>query len=229
MTVGAALQSAPRYPGSNQTKISALPIIQVHQGIFFADTVKGLGYDLQGPDHFYMEQTLGYDLGRDDRNSDWRDGSDRLKGIGTIKPTANTSLTLGYQITDWLATEVMMTAPLTDAQGVRYQANLKGGLWQNPSNTVSFEIDALFGNRTYLNTFYGISARQSRNSGFREYHAAAGMYAQTIYLDWTHHFSPNWSTDWNIGYTRLDDRITDSPLIYRHGGAESTLMVLYSF
>ena len=229
LTVGAVTQVAPSYSGSNHSKLSLLPVIQAHHGEFFFDSTKGIGYDLQGPEGFYIEQTIGYDLGRADKNSEWRDGDNQLKGLGTIKSTANTSLTIGYQITDWLATEAMITAPLTESQGTRYQTSLKGGLWQNTNNTISFEADLLFGSHTYMNTFYGVNSRQSQKSAFREYTAAGGMYAQSVYIDWTHKLTENWNTDWSLGYTYLNDKAANSPIVEQRGGIESTLAIAYAF
>jgi len=229
LMVGSAIQIAPRYIGSHDTKISVLPTFQAHQGIFFADSVKGIGYHLQKSSGFYVEHTLGYDLGRADKDSDWQDGSNKLKGLGSIKTTVNTSLTLGYQITDWFATEAMMTVPLNESQGMRYQTSLKGGLWQDRRNTIAFEIDALFGSNTYINRFYGVNANQSRNSQLGEYHASGGIYAQSLYIDWTHKFTDRWSTDWNIGYTYLYNKAASSPIVNKRYGIESAFVVMYFF
>lgn len=229
LIVGMAVQETPRYSGSNHRKLSLLPMIQVHQGVFFLDSVKGIGYDLQGPAGLYLEHAIGYDLGRAEENSEWRNGANKLQGIGSIKPTANTSLTVGYQITNWLAAEAMITVPLTESQGARYQTSLKGGLWQDKINTISFETDLLFGSHTYMNTFYGVNTQQGRRSEFREYTAAGGMFAQSVYIDWTHKLTEHWSTDWNIGYTYLDDKAADSPLVDQRNGVSTIFAVIYTF
>ncbi|WP_316676072.1 MipA/OmpV family protein [uncultured Tolumonas sp.] len=229
LTVGAVTQVAPSYSGSNHSKLSMLPVIQAHHGEFFFDSVKGIGYDLQGPAGFYIEQTIGYDLGRADINSEWRDGDNQLKGLGTIKSTVNTSLTIGYQTTDWLAAEAMMTAPLTDSQGARYQTTFKGGLWQNTNNTISFEADLLFGSHTYMNTFYGVNSQQSQKSAFREYTAAGGMYAQSAYIDWTHKLTEHWGTDWSVGYTYLNDKAADSPIVNQRNDISTIFVITYTF
>lgn len=84
---------------------------------------KGIGYDLAGDSGLYFEHTLGYDLGRAEKNSDWRDGANTLKGMGNIKATMNTAFAVGWSVTPWLTVEGKATLPLTDAQGVHYQTS----------------------------------------------------------------------------------------------------------
>ena len=122
-TVGMGAQSAPRYSGSDQRHWLVGPVIQARDGAFFFDSLKGVGYDLQADNGLYLEHTLGYSLGRTDKNSTWRDGSNKLKGMGNIDATMNTALAVGWSATPWLSFEGKATLPLTDGQGVHYQTS----------------------------------------------------------------------------------------------------------
>jgi hypothetical protein len=51
-----------------------VPVLQGRKGAFFIDAQKGVGYDLQNDSGWYFEHTLGYDFGRADKNSGWREG-----------------------------------------------------------------------------------------------------------------------------------------------------------
>lgn len=90
LTVGVAASNAPRYSGSDQHRWQFLPVVQARDGAVFFDSQKGLGYDLQSDSGLYLEHTLGYGLGRLDKDSAWREGSDKLKGMGDINATLNT-------------------------------------------------------------------------------------------------------------------------------------------
>jgi len=228
-SIGTAITDSPRYSGSDEQTLSFLPIITLNRGLFFLDSTKGLGYDLKATNGLYFEHTLGYDLGRSDQKSSWRNGSEKLKGMGKIKGTTTTSFTIGYQMTSWLAAEAMVTLPLDNDQGIRSKTAVKGGLWQDKSDTFSFETDLLLGDNRYNNSVYGVTTNQSANSGFHEYSTSGGVYGQSVYLDWAHQITTNWSTDLTIGYTYLNDKVSESPIVLQRGSTEVIFAVMYLF
>jgi outer membrane scaffolding protein for murein synthesis (MipA/OmpV family) len=74
LTIGLGGHYAPRYSGSDKQVWQVVPVLQGRKGAFFIDTQKGVGYDLQNDSGWYFEHTLGYDLGRADKNASWREG-----------------------------------------------------------------------------------------------------------------------------------------------------------
>lgn len=227
--VGMGAQSAPRYSGSGQHHWLVAPVIQARDGAFFFDSLKGIGYDLQADNGLYLEHTLGYSLGRTDKNSTWRDGSAKLRGMGNIDATANTALAVGWSATPWLSFEGKATLPLTDSQGVHYQTSVTLLPLQNDTDTVALQSAALFGDRRYMNTFYGVSREQSSRSNFEAYQAAGGFYGVDSSLTWSHQLTPNWSGVVSADYTWLDDKASNSPIVEKHGGTTFNLAVLYTF
>ena len=101
-----------------------VPVLQGRNGAFFIDTQKGVGYDLQNASGWYFEHTLGYDLGRTDKNASWRAGANNLKGMGDIDVSLNTALAVGWQALSWLSVEGKATLPLTDSQGITLAADV---------------------------------------------------------------------------------------------------------
>lgn len=126
-TIGLGGRYAPRYSGSDKQVWQVVPVLQGRNGAFFIDTQKGVGYDLQNASGWYFEHTLGYDLGRTDKNASWRAGANNLKGMGDIDVSLNTALAVGWQALSWLSVEGKATLPLTDSQGVRY--------WEGPGSS----------------------------------------------------------------------------------------------
>jgi hypothetical protein len=124
-SMGIAGQYAPRYSGSNQQFFQVFPVIQGRKGAFFVDSEKGLGYDLQADNGLYLEHTLGYSLGRSERNSNWREGANELKGMGNIKAAMNTALAVGWSIAPWVNIEGKAILPVTDSQGWRIRLPLR--------------------------------------------------------------------------------------------------------
>ncbi|WP_276726745.1 MipA/OmpV family protein [Pantoea septica] len=229
VTLGAGAHYAPRYSGSDKTRVQAVPIFQAREGAFFADAQKGIGYDLQSDNGLYLEHSLGYNLGRDDKDSDWRDGASRLKGMGKIRTTVNTALAVGWQVTPWFSAEGKATLPLSDDQGVNYQASVTLVPLQSETDTVALQTAALFGEARYMNTWYGVSDVQSRRSRFTGYNASSGFYGVDTSVTWSHQFAPNWGTLVSAGYTWLGDHAADSPIISRRNEATGTVGFTYTF
>lgn len=229
LSVGLAGQNQPRYSGSDKRRWQVVPLVQARDGAFFLDTQKGIGYDLQSDSGLYLEHTLGYNLGRSDRDSDWRDGSDKLRGMGNIRATINTAFAVGWTLTPWLTVEGKATLPLSDSQGVNYQTSATLIPLQTDSDTVAFSVAALFGDSRYMNTVYGVSDRQSELSGYAPYHASSGFYGTDSNLTWSHQFTPAWGALLSVDYTWLDSHAKNSPIVFRHNETSATLGVLYTF
>lgn len=229
VTVGLGAQYAPRYSGSDKMRLQPVPVIQARKGPFFADTQKGIGYDLQSDSGLYLEHTLGYSLGRSDQDSGWRDGSDTLRGMGNINASVNTALALGWSITSWLSVEGKAVVPLSDDQGVNYQASLTLVPLQQGSDTFALQTAALFGDARYMNTWYGVSDRQKSRTEFSRYTAAGGFYGMTTSVSWNHQFNAHWGTILSAGYTWLDDHASDSPVVFRRNEGTGTVALAYTF
>lgn len=228
-TVGLAAQNTPRYSGSDERRWTLLPLVQARSGAFFIDTQKGVGYDLQTSSGIYFEHVLGYAFGRDDKNSAWRDGADNLNGMGSIKGAVNTSMALGWQFSPWISVEAKAILPLTDSQGVQYQPSVTGVLFQNTSDLLALQATTLFGDARNNQIFYGVNAKQSQESGYRQYQAAGGLYGGLLSLSWSHQYTRQWGLGINAEYTRLSDKVAESPIIQRQDEVDTTLAINYTF
>ncbi|MFM0961197.1 MipA/OmpV family protein [Yersinia enterocolitica] len=229
LTVGLGAQNAPVYSGSDKRHTLIAPVIQARDGAFFFDSMKGIGYDLQSENGLYLENYLGYGLGRSDHDSKWRDGSDKLKGMGNIDATLNTSIAVGWMVTLWLSLEGSATLPLSDGQGVQYRTSVTFIPVQNDSDNVALQVSALFGDGRYMNTFYGVNEKQSAASGYSPYQAARGFYEVDSNLVWRHQFTPHWGGALSAGYTWLGDHAANSSIVYQRNQTTVTAAVTYFF
>ena len=229
VTVGIMGAYAPRYSGADKQHWVILPLIQARDGAFFVDTEKGLGYDLQADNGFYFEHVLGYSFGRADKNSKWRDGSDKLQGMGNINGALNTQFAFGWQITDWFIPEIRATLPLTDSQGVEYQTSLTLIPWQDNTDTLAIQSAALFGDARNLNTWYGVNSKQSRDSGYRGYNTGSGFYGMQSSLSWQHQFNQHWGGTLGAEYTWLMDKVADSPLVSSRNNVTGFADIAWTF
>ncbi|MDU4312385.1 MAG: MipA/OmpV family protein [Klebsiella michiganensis] len=204
LTIGVGGKYAPRYSGSDKQIWQVVPVLQGRKGAFFIDSQKGIGYDLSGDSGLYFEHTLGYDLGRAEKNSSWRDGANTLKGMGNIKATMNTAF-------------------------AHYQTSVTLLLVQNPQDIVALQSAALFGDSRYVNTFYGVDRRQSIRSGYRPYRAAGGFYGIDSALTWSHQYNEHWGSILSAGYSWLGEHAAESPLVSRRNEGTVTAAITWTF
>ncbi|HCR2029981.1 TPA: MipA/OmpV family protein [Enterobacter cloacae] len=229
LTIGAGGRYAPRYSGSDKQVWQGVPVLQGRKGAFFIDAQKGIGYDLQNDSGVYLEHTLGYDLGRADENASWREGANNLKGMGGIDTSLNTGLAVGWQITSWLSVEGKATLPVTDSQGVNYQASVTLIPLQNSQDTIVFQSASLFGDSRYMNTWYGVSQQQSLRAGYSRYSAPGGFYGIDNSLTWSHQLDAHWGTLLSADYTWLGEHANNSPIVSRRQEGAVTAAITWTF
>ena len=174
VTVGAAILNAPRYMGSKNRQTTALPVLTVQRGPLYFDSTRGIGWQYQSPSGFYLDHAIGYDLGRDDKNSQWRAGSNRLKGMGKVKGAVTTTVTAGYQFAPWLALEASGEFALRETKrGNQYRARAKSPVWQSATkdDVLAPSADVPVGGVRFHQTYFGVKPHQTLRPGFAVHHA----------------------------------------------------------
>lgn len=229
LSVGLVAGTAPRYVGSDEQRFGVAPLLHAEYGGFFLDTLKGMGYGWHADNGFYVENSVGFEPGRSDKNSSWEEGSKKLKGMGKIKSSVNTSVTVGWALQDWLAIEGEATLPLTESNGTHYRTSAILTPFNTQTDNITFEAAALFADSRYLNTWFGVNQQQSVRSGYAKYHTEGGFYASSMNATWTHLFNENWSTALSYDYTLLADRAEKSPIVRSRGGSSASVAVNYTF
>lgn len=228
-TVGIGYLNSMKYSGSDESSSTVVPYFNIQYDSFFIDAADGIGIDINLNRGFYLTQSLGYSLGRVDTDANWRAGSKKLKGMGTIKTAATSSTTVGWNLEDILIIEGNLTIPFTDSQGIKYSTGIKYQFWTDESDSLIFSSNANFGDRRYNNTFYGVSDVQNKNSGYRKYKAASGLYSLDAGLTWTHTFNDNWWSYVDMKYTHLDKNVNKSDIVYQNNQTRFSAGFLYSF
>ncbi|HEY3985853.1 MipA/OmpV family protein [Cedecea sp.] len=229
ITFGPGAISSPRYSGANEQSTGIIPLIHIQKRNIFLDSINGLGIHLQSDNGLYFEPTLGYDSGRTDKNSGWRKGSDKLKGMGDISSTVNSGIAIGWAVARWLVFEGKTTLPLNEGQGVSYSTSIDYIPIMNEDNSITLQASALFGDARYMNTWYGVSNQQHVRSGFARYSSAGGFYGTDTSLTLTHQFSEHWGAGFSLSYAWLNKNVANSPIVMRRDGTTGTLAVNYTF
>lgn len=205
-------------------------MINVSRGIFFVDTVRGAGVQYQSASGFYIGEALNYDPGRDNENSLLRPGSDNLQGMGDVKGTITSTLTVSQQIFPWLSINAQAELGLDGHQrGNQYQFGLESIVFHNAKDSLTLDLDAKMGDAQYNQTYFGVTQAQSTSSGYARYEPGFGIYAYSLTASWNHTLDKHWSTLLVLGGTLYTNKVADSPIVQRKLGIMVLPSVSYAF
>ncbi|QXH58635.1 MipA/OmpV family protein [Pseudomonas maumuensis] len=230
VSAGFALHTAPRYMGAKGRQGHLLPSVSIQRGIFFADSLGGVGVQHQFDNGFSASLALGYDFGRADGDSKYRNGGDQLKGMGEVGGATVVDINLAQQVLPWLA--LTAEAELRTGgykRGNRYQFGLLSTLHHSNADTVTLGFNAHAGQAKYNQTYFGVTGQQSDNTAFDPYKADKGIYAYSSELSWMHRFDPHWSTIASVNVMHYTDQVRESPIVRQDTPVTSTVGVQYSF
>ncbi|MBK5143909.1 MipA/OmpV family protein [Budviciaceae bacterium BWR-B9] len=231
LTLGVATAVEPKYSGAKKMAFTVLPVFdyQMENGLF-ASTLRGIGY--RGEiGNFDYSAALNY---RSERKSkDLRDSQDKkgtLKGMGNVKASMVADLGLGYSLTDYLSVNAQMNLPLTeDKNGNAMQVGMDALLLQTDRHQIGWNIATHFADSKYMQTYYGVTQRQSEKTGLKQYKPKAGIYAVSTELSWRYGAADGWSLTTKAGVAQLMRDASKGPLIRRKAEPGAGLMVAYTF
>lgn len=230
VTVGIGAQYAPQYMGADKFDSTVAPYFEWTDGTLFLNSEKGAGLTYSFDNGFYLGQALGYTWGRRDDDGSWlQDGSRHLKGMGKIKTALNSTTTLGWWMVSWIGFEGNIIAPLTESQGVLYNIGLNVVLFNNDSDTLTVSTIRNYGDARYNNTWFGVSEKQSTNTGFRQFNSDSGLTSVDYGINWQHTFDDNWSGYADLRYTTLANRVSHSPIVEKDDYLAFTIGAFYTF
>lgn len=233
LTLGGGVDVAPRYSGSDKSRVSAAQVVDyAMENGFFISTTRGVGYG-NNIGNLDYSAAVSYRTGRKDKDvssDSISSGSDYLRGMGDIKGSAIVVPGLEYKVTDWLHLQLQAEVPVSERDnGEAVHFGIISPLYISPKNEVTLALTSSWGSDKYMQTYYGVSAVQSATSGFARHDAGAGIYAYSLNLDWTHRLTSRWSVLAAAGVTQLAGDAADSPIVQRKTSPTGSLKVTYSF
>lgn len=230
VTLGLGASYAPRYQGSKNYTSGLQPLLRIERGIFFLDSEDGLGVQWQNNSGFNVSAALGYDYGRADGDSDFRYGSDKLKGMGEVGGATVLNLYASQQLTSWLAAHAQARLRMGgEHSGNQYSLGCDTTLLDTDRDNVTWGIDVHAGDSHYNQSYFGVTALQSAATDFDPYKADSGIHAYSTELSWRHQFDTHWSSIVGVELTHYTDQVRNSPIVTKDTSATSYLGVAYKF
>ncbi|WP_052810906.1 MipA/OmpV family protein [Pandoraea vervacti] len=229
-TIGGGVGYSPRYMGSDEYRATpALNLaLQTPFGVFVG--LGGIGYRLTLPAGFFLSAALSYDDGRKEDPKGLDSGSKKLRGMGDIKGSLFTTLQAGYAIGDIAVVSVATDIPLTNRdRGNVYRFAVDGIVYKSAADSVGVGAAAHFASGKYAQTYFGVTANQSLNSGFGQYSPGGGLYGVSLTANWTHKFTKHWSTTVAGGVMRYTGNASKSPIVFNKTNYQVAATLDYTF
>lgn len=211
----------PDYEGSDDYEIAPLPFISISykDRVFLEGTSLGANVlSLQGPapgDYLRIGPLLNYRMGRD------QDDNDALRGLGDVDGSVEVGAFVSYGIRDFSVGVTALQDVSDGHDGMTVE--LKGGYGHRFDDRwgIRAEVSATWADDDYTQSYFGIDARQSLRSGYRQYDAEAGFKDVGLSFAVDYALSDGWAVTGQVGYARLLGDAADSPIVDDKGSANA--------
>jgi MipA family protein len=228
VTVGAGAALRPTYEGSDRYFVTPLPVVSAIWRDMVALDLSGLNAYWRF-DGLQVGGGLTFNLGRTQSSGLFAQGDSRLAGLGDV-PAA-----LGFRgFVNYRLGPVMLGTVLT-----KFVADGNNGLLVDASVGVPWRIDdrlmvmgrlfATWADSSYTQTYFGVNATQSANSGYAIYSAGSGIKNVGLAVGVNYRLTTSWTASANAQVTQLMDYAAGSPITYSDTGIMLITTLGYRF
>ncbi|AZE67464.1 Outer membrane scaffolding protein for murein synthesis, MipA/OmpV family [Pseudomonas synxantha] len=231
----AGVGNAPRYSGSDERMTA--PVLGgkiISPWGIFLDTDTGLGWAYEG-NALSLSAYVGASDSRKDKNQSMHAGSKRLKGMGEIKSRPQLGMNAAYNLGGVIIGATLEHALKEDDHkdtGKAYthlELSLGTNLYEGRFGSVDASLNSHFGDRDYLQTWYGVTTGQAARSRFKEYKAAGGNISNGMNLVWSLPINEHTQFSTLLDVQYLADKAGKSPIVERRLQTSVMGMVEYTF
>ncbi|EHS52714.1 MltA-interacting MipA family protein [Rhizobium sp. PDO1-076] len=222
LIIGAGAMYEPEYEGSGDFKVSPVPAVIITYGDWLTIDPRGVSVTVLDQSGFSLAGKVGYEMGRDE------DDSDRLRGLGDIDFAATVGAKAAYK---WEALEIYAEVDQT-IDGSESLIGTFGAEYSAPVTErflVSAGVSATVANDKHMQSYFGVTAAQSATSGLSEYKAEAGLKRVDFTASATYMVTENWLVRGEAGVGVLLGDAADSPIVEEKVQPSFMAVVGYKF
>jgi outer membrane protein len=204
--VGAGLVDAPRFAGSNRMRAGVVPLVQAHYGSFFAG-IGGVGLNVYRDSNWRLAASVSPSRGR--KESD----DSRLQGLGDIESTIKGRLIASYRRDAFVVRAEVGSDLAGRHQGTVARADVFG-VFRPAERLVVFAGPGVsWADKQYTQSYFGVTAVQSANSGFPQFDAGSGTNSVRFSVGSLYRFDRHWFGVATWSASRLQGDAASSPII----------------
>lgn len=229
--IGIGLGVRPAYEGADERKTRLMPNINLYYGDTFFLTGRIAGANLW---KHTTAQGLGISAGPllALRRGREEDDHAALAGLGDIDRSLDAGGFVRFRKDGWQA-RADIRKDVTNGDGGA-TVNLSAGYGMPVAQNLRLRanLETTWASAAYMNTFYGIDATQSANSGIAQYTAGSGFKHVGASLAANYAISREWGGFASLRATRLIGDAADSPIVAALGSKNqvaATVGIKYRF
>lgn len=221
VVVGGGAIYKPVFEGSDEFEVLPFPLFSATFGERVRIDPRGIVVDVYNTNGLTFGVKGGYDLGRDE------DDSDDLRGLGDIDAGGVIGGTVSYGLGPVkLYGEVNKTVGGSDGLTATMGADVSH-VYQRFLFSVG--ASATWADDNHMQSFFGVNAVQSQNSGLAEFDAEAGFKRFDITASVTYAFTEKWFVRGQAGVGFLAGDAADSPIVQDEVQPSALVGVGYRF
>ena len=214
-TLGAGVMQVPEYPGSDENRTQALPLVSVRYKRFFLGGAPGSGSP-GGLGAYLFENdkwSLGAVVAPEGRDPRKESDDERLRGLGDIDASIRGGLFTSYRI-GWLRLGASVLTDVGDKQGGTI-ANLDAEFTYRPfpKLILSGGPGVSWTDDEYMQTYFGITGEQAARSAFSQYTPASGVSTVRLSFGAQYLLGSNWFLGARVTAAQLQGDAADSPIV----------------
>lgn len=222
LALGGSLWSLPQYPGAKKSDTLVLPAIdwQLPNGMFVS-TDTGVGWNLSSSKTVQAGVRLWPQFGRSRK-----DGPAGLEPIGLrIQAQGFANLQVGEVL---LLQSGVLYGAGRDRDGLQVELGATSGIPIGDS-LIGIGLATSWANKAYRDSYYGVSAAESRASGLRAYQPGSGMLDTSLTVSAEMKFGADWRLSGQLVLARLNKSTAASPVVQQRRQDLGTLTLWRNF
>jgi MipA family protein len=221
VSLGAGFRVEPKFEGADDFKIMPIPWISADFGPYVSVDTRGVTINAWDYEGLSVKGRLGYDLGRD--SSDDR----HLHGLGDIGAGAVLGLDLAYNLEP---VEINLALDKTVGGGDGLTAKF-GVTYSVPIDQFTFSIgpSVTWADGNSMESYFGVTDRQSRRSGLSDFDADAGIKRIDLEVSGMYLIDENWWMRAEASFGALVGDAAASPVSQTNFQPSTMFLVGYRF
>lgn len=222
--IGLAALGTYEYSGSDETRTLVLPTLDYTWANGWFAGVNGVGRQWTAGERLQYGLKVGFDMGREEGRST------ALRGLGNVDASAEVGGFARYALGNGFAAKTSLRAGSgVDSKGALWDLGLEYGQALGTSWRLGSELTATYANADYLQSYFGVTAKQAQASGYVVYTPSAGLRDVSARVSLTYLISPQWSLTGGLRHTQLLGDAKDAPMVRKTSANTALLALGYAF
>lgn len=219
IVLGVGIAATPAYQGSDDTRIIAIPAIDIREGWFFANLRNGIGVIPISTEHFEIGASAVFVQGY--RRKDVPDGIDKLSdGVGA-------RLFTNIRAGGFVATLGAVKIVSGGTRGTVADASISYPIKISSRFTITPSVGTSWTDRKYNNRYFGVTPAEALASGLPQFGMGAGFKDISGMLTASYRITDRITLSATGGVTSMIGDAKDSPLVEKKTQPSGILTLTY--